>query len=131
MQEEIKELLQERRILSAKGTVKPGKELAYDRVQKLIKLHPNDKVWVRGVASTAFMPNTQHASFIDVAQERGIVDDDYLPIDDEVYEEVRDGWDAPVYEPSSRNKVESFFDEALNKFKAPDPIFHGDDDECW
>ena len=131
MEEKINKMLQERRILSTKGTVKNGREFAYARVQKLINLHPNDPVWVEGVASTAFTPNTQNASFIDVAQERGIVDDDYIPIDEEVYEEIRDGWDAPVYEPFSRNKVESFFDEALKKFKAPDPIFHGDDDECW
>jgi len=128
MQEEIKKLLQERRILSAKGTVKPGKEMAYDRVKKLIKLHPNDLVWVRGVASTAFMPNTQHASFIDVAQERGIVDDDYLPIDEEQYENLREHWDDNVYESFPRKKVELVFDETNDRERMK---FFNDDSECW
>ena len=131
MEEKIRELLQERRILSTKGTVRKGQEIAYNRVQKLVKLHPNDPAWVEGVAGTAFTPNTQNTSFIDIAQERDIVDDDYLPIDEEIYDDIKENWGDQVYEPFPRKKVERFFNEALKKFKEPDPIFHGDDDECW
>lgn len=128
MEEKIKEILKGRRILSAKGTVRAGKEMAYDRVQKLIKLHPDDKVWVNGVASTAFMPNTQHTSFIDVAQERGVVDDDYVPIDEEQYENFREHWDDNVYESFPRKKVEAVFDEPNEREKMK---FFNDDSECW
>lgn len=128
---QVKQLLQERRILSTKGTVKPGKEVVYDRVQKLIKLHPDDPVWCEGVARTAFRPNTQHSSFLDACQERGIVDENYVPMDEETYQELRDQWEDLPYESVPLKRVEQFMDEVLNKFKAPDPIFHGDDDECW
>lgn len=130
MEEKINKMLQERRILSTKGTVKNGKEFAYARVQKLINLHPNDSVWVEGVASTAFTPNTQNASFIDVAQERGIVDDDYIPIDDEVYEDIRERWDGTVYEAFPRKTVEAVFDKGDDSERERMKFFN-DDSECW
>lgn len=126
--EEINKLLQQRRILSAKGTVKPGKEMAYSRVQKLIKLHPNDKVWVNGVASTAFMPNTQHSSFLDACQERGIVDENYIPVDEEKYQDLRDQWEDLPYESVPLKKVEQFMDQELQEDR-PQAIFFNDDSE--
>lgn len=129
MEKEIVEILKGRRILSNNGTVKPGKQAAYNRVQKLIRLYPEDPVWVKGVASTAFVPNTQHVSFLDVAQEKGIVDGNYVPVDEERYETVREQWDDNVYEPFSRKRVEAVFEE---KGDGPEKMkFFNDDSECW
>ena len=125
---QIQEILKSRRILSANGTVKPEKQPAFDRVQKLVKLHPNDPAWVEGVVTTAFMPNTQNTSFIDVAQEKGIVDGDYVPIDEECYESLRERWDDAVYESFPRKRVEEVF---IDTDKPERMKFFNDDSECW
>ena len=129
MKEKIQGFLQERRILSAKGTVKKGQEMAYSRVQKLINLHPKDPAWVEGVARTAFRPNTQHSSFLDACQERGIVDENYIPVDEETYQELRDQWEDLPYESVPLKRIESFMDEALQDNGAPQAIFLNDDSE--
>lgn len=126
---QIQEILKSRRILSANGTVKPGKQPAFDRVQKLVKLHPNDPAWVEGVVTTAFTPNTQNTSFIDVAQERGVVDGDYIPIDEEEYEMLVERWDDSIYSPFPRKKVEEAFQS--DGPEREQMKFFNDDSECW
>jgi hypothetical protein len=128
MNEEIVEILKEKAICFVDGTPRPNRVEVYERVQKLINLHPDDPVWVEGVARTAFHPNRQNTSFIDVAQEKGIVDDDYVPIDEECYETLRDRWDDTVYESFPRKKVEAVFDEPDDREKMK---FFNDDSECW
>lgn len=128
---QIQEILKDRRILLSNGKVKPGKEEAYLRVQKLIRLYPNDTAWVKGVASTAFVPNTQHVSFMDVAQEKGLLDENYIPVDEEEYETIRDRWDDNEYESFSRKRVEAVFEEKGDGSEREQMKFFNDDSECW
>lgn len=131
MEKNILEILKQKNICTTTGQPRKNRLAVFQRVEKLIKLHPDDPVWCEGVARTAFRPNTQHSSFLDACQERGIVDENYVPVDEETYQELRDQWEDLPYESVPLKRVEQFMDEVLNKFKAPDPIFHGDDDECW
>lgn len=132
MNEEIVEILKRKNILSARtGLPKKGKEKCFERVKKLINLHPEDEEWCRNVAETAFTPNYQNSSFLDMCQEKEIVDDDYIPIDEEVYDELRGNWDEEIYTSFPIKDLRSFFDENTPDSTLPEPKFFNDDSECW
>ena len=129
MEEKVLSILKQKNICTATGQPRENRLAVFQRVEKLIKLHPDDPVWVEGVARTAFSPNKQQTSFIDIAQERGLVDENYVPIDSEEYERLKEEWDDTVYEVYPRSKVEPLFekeDEDRERMK-----FFNDDSECW
>ena len=130
MEEAFIEILKKKNVLYVTGEPRPGKESCYERVKKLIRLHPDDPAWCEDVVQTAFTPNTQNSSFLDECLERGIVDEDYNPIS-EKYDSLLELWDDSPYTPFPRKKFNKFFAENYKENELPEPVFFNDDSECW